>query len=724
MKYFVGFFILFIFLLPYNVFAGCNSDSSTVVYINGILTTYPDALKDLDNLRIGYVKKTGDYFTNFIVGYNESHIAGLGDAVETASQILNSSISDYDRNTILIQIHSQITTRKILLLGHSQGTFYTNEIYDYLTKHGEPESALGVYNVATPASFVAGDGAYVTSKNDKVINFVRVKASAASKIGAKQPLPANIDISLTSAEAADRNGGHSFSGVYLTGATAKIVSDVDSALKKLLATEIPDSAKAGCFTPPEKSISYRAQEAIFFVADPTARGAVVAAQTTYNSALAVTQSAVKIAETVYTNLNQLSTNISSKGLALISGYLDNSEQPSNDVVTTDSNPVQQNVADTALDNAIPADNTPQNIETPLPENQPQVIVAENTLVQPPLLINPEPQPINETPITPTSPPSVSIPIGGSGPVSVPQQNNSVNSPADEIQTNTSSTDNNSSTTTENSSSSTNTTSTNNTSSTPPDNSQSTSTPRTPPTINSFQAVYTSSTTQFDFSWLPSADSEGSTTTNKYSIYDITTSTPGVLIFETSSTATSSYSFAYTATDTRRNYQFNFVVEDSLNLSNSTTTTIFAETPAPPPAPLPSQLIRDEIIGTTGGAQKILFGASTTISAAVFYTEPNGGNYCCSQAYVEIHAVTAEDTLGVFVAMSSPKTIGQYDAPGEITFTFDSPVSLEAAPYWFIVSDGPSPTNRMGIYGSVHDPYPDGYWKPEVSSDAYFRLISQ
>src|SRR3989344_2171403 len=271
MKCVVLFIILF--LLPTITLAVCSSDGYTVVYVNGILTTEQQTKIDLSIFQKVFENNSTIGGVSFYTGYNESHIGGAGDIIESASQFFNSPVSNYDRDTILLQIHPQVTTRKILLVGHSQGTFYTNELYNYLTLHGALAESIAVYNVAAPASFVAGDGVYLTSQNDKVINAVR---EAASKIKAKQPLPANIDIPLTSQEAADSFGGHSFSGVYLANASPRIVFEIGNTLNKLAAPESKNAIDTGCFIPPPKDFSYRAQQVIFAFADPIASGAVLA----------------------------------------------------------------------------------------------------------------------------------------------------------------------------------------------------------------------------------------------------------------------------------------------------------------------------------------------------------------------------------------------------------------------------------------------------------------
>ena len=178
--------------------AECSHDGFTVVYVNGIETTQEKALSDTNRL----LKRVGDTFKSESVqafsGYNQTHLAGLGDLLESVSQTFNAPISNYDRDTILNQIHSQLTTQKVLLVGHSQGSFYTNEIYKYLTANGIPTESIAVYNIASPASLTEGGGVHLTSANDKVINYIR-KVDAS--VGAQLPLAANITLPLRAGEA-------------------------------------------------------------------------------------------------------------------------------------------------------------------------------------------------------------------------------------------------------------------------------------------------------------------------------------------------------------------------------------------------------------------------------------------------------------------------------------------------------------------------------------------
>lgn len=298
MKYLFIFLALFIVLLPHSTFAACSSEGFTVVYMNGILTSKTAAENDRNNLKKKYEDRTGRTDVQFINGYNESHIGGAGDLIESASQLLGASVSNYDRDTILNEIYPQITTRKVLLVGHSQGTFYANEIYNYLLAHGEPKGSLSVYNLATPASFVAGGGNYLTSENDKIVNAVR---DAAAKIGASQPLPANISIPLSPEETAKPFGGHSFSNVYLLNAASRIVSEISDALNKLTAIEISGLNNGGCFIPPNKDISYYAQKTFFTTLDTIAAGVLAANK----SVSAVGETASQATFSVYANLSSL-----------------------------------------------------------------------------------------------------------------------------------------------------------------------------------------------------------------------------------------------------------------------------------------------------------------------------------------------------------------------------------------------------------------------------------
>ena len=138
--------------------------------------------------------------------------------------------------------------------------------------------------------------------------------------------------------------------------------------------------------------------------------------------------------------------------------------------------------------------------------------------------------------------------------------------------------------------------------------------------------------------------------------------------------------------------------------------------------LPSQLNNNDVISTTSGAQKFFVSYSASVSAVALFIGPDGGQYSTSQSYVEIRR-DSDDSVGALVATSAPKTIWQYDAPGEIVYTFDAPVQLEASSsYWIAAVRGPSETSGTKYYGSISNPYADGYWLNHPGYDAYFRLV--
>src|SRR3989338_4286928 len=278
------YFALILLLIPTFAFASCSQKGATVVYVNGILTSLAEAQDDLYTLEEYYQKRTGDRSTTFTNGYNPSHLGGFGDLLKSIGQAYQNRgpyIQDTDLTTILLQIHPQVTTQKLLLVGHSQGTYYTNAMYEYLTGHGVSKSSISVYNLATPAGFVAGDGRYLTSSTDKVINRIRGSLSIAPSREAfaagpvlatvpqtfpDQPLPPNATLTLNAKEKADENGGHSFSNVYLELAPSTIVSTVGGALAGLSAAS--DSA-GDCFAAPSEGISYKVGKAGLGVLDYT-----------------------------------------------------------------------------------------------------------------------------------------------------------------------------------------------------------------------------------------------------------------------------------------------------------------------------------------------------------------------------------------------------------------------------------------------------------------------
>ena len=273
------FLLLFIFFLitisfyPLNAEANpsCVKEGHTVIFVNGILNTEEEARGSLKELVDSFNEfPTQNNNTTFELGYNPSRYAGAGDTIQSIAQALLTSTSNFDRDTILMQIHPKINTQKILLVGHSQGTFYTNEIYEYLIKNGLPKESVAIYNIATPASMVAdteipADGDYLTSTNDNLIWEVR---GWTEFFEIPLPLEPNFMIPVQDLNKPNLWKGHSFSGEYLAGAPARIIRDIDKALSSLKANQALQNVETGCYNPPQNNLSYKAKETFFAVTDP------------------------------------------------------------------------------------------------------------------------------------------------------------------------------------------------------------------------------------------------------------------------------------------------------------------------------------------------------------------------------------------------------------------------------------------------------------------------
>ena len=254
--------LTFFLLLPSVSNAACVADGATAVYINGIFTDKRQAESDAKLLESNFKHVYPNSNVTFINAYNPSHLAGAGDLMQAAAQLRGKSISGYDLDTMLLQMHPQVTTRKLLLVGHSQGALYSNALYDYLLSNGEPKNAMGVYQVGSPASYVAGGGKYLNSSGDAMLGTLRGMGFTF--------LPDNIDLVSSGDDARKVFFGHSFSGAYLAEAPDRVVGDVQKALKNLKA-ESPSDA-GGCFTAPHAGLGYAAAKAGFAVADTAALG--------------------------------------------------------------------------------------------------------------------------------------------------------------------------------------------------------------------------------------------------------------------------------------------------------------------------------------------------------------------------------------------------------------------------------------------------------------------
>ena len=114
MKFLTLLFLLFLFPTSLVASTICKTDGYTIIYVNGILTSEQSAKNDRRNLTAKFQNHSNLQNTIFINGYNKSHLAGFGDLFKSVQQAYRGEgdvfVEDFDLQTILLQLHSQITT--------------------------------------------------------------------------------------------------------------------------------------------------------------------------------------------------------------------------------------------------------------------------------------------------------------------------------------------------------------------------------------------------------------------------------------------------------------------------------------------------------------------------------------------------------------------------------------------------------------------------------------
>ncbi|KKU67561.1 MAG: Polymorphic membrane protein [Parcubacteria group bacterium GW2011_GWA2_47_16] len=260
---------LFIPNLTFAVAVACSKDGYTVITMNGVFTEEDDAKKNKEalELRLDREYKGEKLKVDYLL--NATHLAGFGDGLKAFKQKVEEGVpsDDYDLIEMLKEASEKVTTQKLLLVGHSQGNFYANSFYDYVTESGGhapsvrasvPKESIGVYSVATPSDHVSGDGKYLTSKTDKVI------AGLVGSLPFFRIMPPNSEISL---KEEDNILGHSFSDIYLKYKPTEIIEGIEWSLDKLTTN---NTQLTTCIDPPKITLAHKAVGAMFAVADPVA----------------------------------------------------------------------------------------------------------------------------------------------------------------------------------------------------------------------------------------------------------------------------------------------------------------------------------------------------------------------------------------------------------------------------------------------------------------------
>ena len=326
----------------------CFPSGYTIATINGVFTGEDGARDNMVTLKkevgrkLGIIKNpiTNEeeiFYTksetkqkeilNFIYLLNPTHLAGLGDFLKSLEQkswesrskyFKDSTFEDYDTKEMWKTMSDTLTTQKLLMIGHSQGNFYTNGLYDHIVnkKGGISEKSMSVYAVATPSDHVAGRVAgnenYTTSSTDKVINGLVKRLS-------KNPLKANVDIVLKDGEFL----GHEFAKVYLKDekTTEKIITDIKESLNNLKEDTDQDSQKS-CIDGPELGFIHTVTGLFFTVTDPLAN---VVKETTKNIVILPIEGAKNITDIAVNTVNTVKTVgsfIIETGVAFVNNMVD------------------------------------------------------------------------------------------------------------------------------------------------------------------------------------------------------------------------------------------------------------------------------------------------------------------------------------------------------------------------------------------------------------------
>jgi hypothetical protein len=255
--------------VPLFAQAACSADGYTVVFVNGINTSEVDATREETKLKNALGPTFNNQPLTTVLGYNQTHVAGLGDWAEVAFPALD----QLDLDTILRQMHDEVHTRKLLIVGHSQGSSYANKIYDYLIAHGEPKDAVAIYAVGTPEPISPDKGRYLNFEGDDTIY-----GPLASKV--IHPPPPNVSEAFYwSSNTTDAGSykGHDFVDEYLAAFGDRITSEIKSELFILRPTYASDTLTE-CFTAPADTVKEKTASVGLAVVDFYASSLVGIAQ--------------------------------------------------------------------------------------------------------------------------------------------------------------------------------------------------------------------------------------------------------------------------------------------------------------------------------------------------------------------------------------------------------------------------------------------------------------
>ncbi len=249
--------------MPILTFAsGCSRDGYTVITINGMITTPEGAVYNKKQIAkvVPEVFNKQKVYVDYV--YNESHVLGLVDFIDSANQKVmeNFVYPTYDLDKMLGDLSDKVDTQKLLLVAHSQGNFYANDIYNSIAskKGGVPKESMAIYGIGTPTSYIAGGGKYILSSNDQIMNWVRLW-------GFLDVLPANVVIE--GGQEGDDKRGHNLSTIYLKYQGQRIAKEISESLMTLKENNI-QTEDSVCIIKKDLPFFHKVVEVFYKVVDP------------------------------------------------------------------------------------------------------------------------------------------------------------------------------------------------------------------------------------------------------------------------------------------------------------------------------------------------------------------------------------------------------------------------------------------------------------------------
>ncbi len=198
--------------------------------------TGPGSLSGLRQLLEVYIQKRGDstsYFWRLLASIDIAPTwfqQAMKNIAAQATTRVYANDADLQSHLNTIYRPALQEGKRVLIVSHSQGNFYANAAYSALS--GQFAANVGNVQVASPASFVASGGPYVTASEDLVIGAITA-AAALGVPGIVPPLPANVT------NAGDGTSqdvmGHSFTKHYMRGFSTQpmILSNMSAMLQSL-----------------------------------------------------------------------------------------------------------------------------------------------------------------------------------------------------------------------------------------------------------------------------------------------------------------------------------------------------------------------------------------------------------------------------------------------------------------------------------------------------------